>query len=58
VSRFMESEPKRSAGEESGDIDGLAENGCWGAAQRNQHDNSAPRGTHVAAFVAEAQQLL
>jgi hypothetical protein len=54
----MESEPKRSAGEESCDIDGLGENGRWGTAQRDNHGNSGYRGTHVAAYAGEAQQLL
>jgi hypothetical protein len=58
VSRFVESEPKRSAGEKSRDIEGLAGNRCWGEAQRKDDSNSASRGTHVAAYVAEAQQLL
>jgi hypothetical protein len=58
VSRFMESEPKRSASEKPYDIDGLGGNRWRGAAQRNEHGNSASRGTHVAPYVGEAQQLL
>jgi hypothetical protein len=54
----MEPQPKRSAGEETYDIDGLGANGVWSTQQRDKHDNSASRGTHVAAYVAEAQQLL
>ena len=58
VSRFMDAEPKRSTGEESSDIAGLGVNRGWDAAERNEHGNPASRGTHVAASVAEAQQLL
>jgi|KBSSwiStaDraftv2_1062776.scaffolds.fasta_scaffold41343_2 hypothetical protein len=52
VSRFMDSEPKRSAGEKPYDVDRLGRNRRRGAAQGHEHDNSASRGTHVAAYRA------
>src|SRR5215510_14831764 len=58
VSRFMESEPKRSTGEEPYDVTSLGRNRWWGAAQHQQHGKPASRGTHVAAYRGEAQQLL
>jgi hypothetical protein len=58
VTGFVYSEPKRSTGEELRDIDGLGRNGCYPKAEHEKYRDPQSRGTHVAAYTGEAQQLL
>jgi hypothetical protein len=58
VTRLVQSEPKRSTGEKLNDIFRLRGNRRRSTAEHDQRRDESCRGTHVAAFAGEAQQLL
>ena len=58
VSRFVEAEPKRSTGKELQHIGSLGEPWRRCTAEHEHACERSSRGTHVAAFRGEAQQLL